>query len=212
MLCRVRHALGARPRSGDDAGLTLVEVMVSIAIIGTVMTSLSLYFSNTITATGYQSTRQSAVQLAGSAIEDARSLSATAVVSGRTQVASTTQWNAPVTGVAPYLTDMTMEYDTSGDTGATVRFPTTGVTVALHSGSSTGPPINYTQNWYVGRCYQPKGGGSCVNAQAAGSVPLLRIVVAVTWTGHGCASSSCHYVTSTMISPDADPTFPAAGS
>jgi hypothetical protein len=51
-----------------------------------------------------------------------------------------------------------------------------------------------------------------VKAAVAGAVRMLRIVVAITWTGRGCASSTCSYVTSTLVSPASDPAFPAAGS
>jgi hypothetical protein len=133
-----------------------------------------------------------------------------------------------VAGAASYLTDMTMISDASatagsgdnpvpdpGDPSRTLpALPTSPVPIELKNLNTTANAkgIVYSQNWYVGECYQPAGGGDCVKAAAAGAVRLLRVVVAVTWTGSSCASSACSYVTSALISPDTDPMFPAAGS
>ncbi|MDQ1651535.1 MAG: hypothetical protein QOI35_735 [Cryptosporangiaceae bacterium] len=222
MLRRACHAVGARLSSrgagtGGDAGLTLVEVMISIAIIGTVMTSLTMFFSGTMTTTGYENTRQTAVQLAGAAIEKARSMSPTAIVGGRTLADSTAAWNSPATGAAPYLADMTMVYDDGAVPGVPASpppywLPAAGTTVTLKNGSSSGPPIDYSEDWYVGRCYLPAAGGACAKAKLAGSVEMLRVVVAINWTSRACAASNCSYVTSTLVSSDSNPTFPAAGS
>ncbi|MDQ1644943.1 MAG: hypothetical protein QOJ50_1127 [Cryptosporangiaceae bacterium] len=217
MLRRACHAVHARLSSrgagtGGDAGLTLVEVMVAIAIIGTVMTSLTMFFSSTMTTTGYENTRQTAVQLAGAAIEKARSMSATAIAGGRTLADSTAAWNAPATGAAPYLADMTMVYDLGAAAGSVGTLPATGITVTLRNTSSTGAPIAYSEDWYVGRCYLPAAGGACVKVKAAGSVEMVRVVVAINWTSRACAAGDCSYVTTALVSSDSDPTFPAAGS
>jgi prepilin-type N-terminal cleavage/methylation domain-containing protein len=225
-----RRRLSASGLPGDaagpaDAGITLIEVMIAIVIIGVVMTALTTFFTGTMTASGYQNARQTASQLADASIEKARALSATALTTGRDTSSSTSQWNAPAAGVAAYLADMTMAADSAasagsgasptvdpGDPARTIpALPTVPVATELKSLNGA-KGIVFSQSWYIGTCYQPAGGGACVKTSVAGAVRLLRIVAAVNWTGRGCAASACSYVTATLVSPDTDPTFPAAGS
>jgi prepilin-type N-terminal cleavage/methylation domain-containing protein len=228
MKSRAVRAVSHRLSAPDDAGITLIEVMIAIVIIGVVMTALTTFFTGTMTSSGYQTARQTASQLADAAIERARALSPTAITDGRDASTSSTQWSAPVAGVATYLSDMTMVSDPaaaagSGDNAVTdpadpsrtiPALPTAAVPIELKNLNSTASAkgIVYSQNWYIGQCYQPKGGGTCGKVCVAGAVLMFKVVVAITWTGRGCASSACSFVTSTLISPESDPTFPAAGS
>jgi hypothetical protein len=122
-------------------------------------------------------------------------LKGSGVVTGRDLSSTTTQWNSPVAGVSPYLLTMTKAYDSTASTGmgATAALPTTGVTTTVNN-------LVYTQNWYVGTCYQPDGGGACGTTNLTGYVSYYRVVVAVTWTDKICASSQCSFVTSSLIS------------
>jgi hypothetical protein len=96
---------------------------------------------------------------------------------------------------------MARAWDTTATagSGATAPLPTTFKTVVLNT-------VFYRQYWYVGRCYQPTGGGDCT--ASTGTVAFFRVVVAVTWSDKNCASWSCSYVTTTLVSSAAtDPVF-----
>ena len=167
------------------------------------MTALASFFVSTVSATARQGTSQAAIQLADDAVERVRAMKETAVTTGRDLASSTTQWNSPVTGVAPYETDMTMAYDANAPAGSgpTATLPTTGNTVVVNS-------LTYTQNWYVGQCWQPLGGGACGTTGPSGSATLpsntyasfFRVVVAVTWHDTVCASNNCVFLATTLVS------------
>jgi prepilin-type N-terminal cleavage/methylation domain-containing protein len=196
--------LRARIDRTGDAGFTMVEMIVALVIIGIVMTALGSFFVTTVSATARQGTSQSAVQLADDGVEQARALQGVSVVNGRDCASSTTQWGSPVTGVAPYETDMTMACDSAAanGAGATASLPTTGKTTTVNG-------LTYTQNWYVGSCWQPIGGGACntlatapnpVNDPKSVYASFYRVVVAVTWSDSVCKDSQCVFIAATLIS------------
>ena len=76
-------------------------MIVALVIIGIVMTALGSFFVSTVSATSRQGTSQAAVQLADDAHRAGAGDEGTAVITGRDQTSSNTQWNAPVTGVSP---------------------------------------------------------------------------------------------------------------
>lgn len=194
---RVRARLGGTNgnqtgRLGDDSGFTMVEMIVSLVIIGIVMAALGTYFVSTVSAASRQGTKQAAIQLTDDAIERVRALKGSAVVTGRDQSSSLTQWNSPAIGVAAYQPDMVMAYDSSVTSGgATATLPTVGKTTTVNG-------LSYTQNWYVGSCWQPLGGGAC--GPTSDQVAFYRVVVAVTWSDSVCANSKCSYIATTLVS------------
>ncbi|GAB1693228.1 putative Ig domain-containing protein [Krasilnikovia sp. M28-CT-15] len=205
---------GARParvhRRADD-GFTLVEVMVSLAVIGTVMTALAPFLIRSLAVVAEQRSREVAVQLASDAIERARALTGTTALAGRSATATNVQWTSAPTAVRPYLLTMSPAWDKllqAGSTaGADAGLPTSAVVVPVNG-------ITYSQNWYLGTCRQQfGGGGSCDDPAAAdpdparADVPFLRVVAAVTWPDGSCPNRSCTYVTTTLISSAQDPVF-----
>jgi len=198
-----------------DSGFTLVEVLVAVALIGTVMTALVPFLARSMGVVTDQRSRQVAVQLANDGIERARALTVGAALGGRSQIATTTAWqNAydQLPAVRPYLAVMRPAWDTllpSGSTeGAAAALPTTGVVTRING-------VDYTQNWYLGECRQQLGAsGSCDNPSSPDpqptliDVPFLRAVVAVTWTDRTCTGGPCSYLTTTLMSPATDPESP----
>ncbi|MBG0830667.1 putative Ig domain-containing protein [Planomonospora sp. ID67723] len=210
---RSHAASRARGAARGEAGFTLIEVMVSMVVIGTVMAALTVFFTNSLTFTGHKRSEQLAIQLAGDAVERARAVKGSALLAGRSDIKSKEQWDDAPTAVLPYLQTMKRDWDpmlASGSTsGDTATLPTKPVTVTVGG-------VRYEQSWYVGRCRQP-GPSSSVTALACDhpdkpipgtvSVPFFRVVVAVTWNHKACQPEECVYVTSTLMSSAGDPIF-----
>ncbi|MBV9592538.1 MAG: putative Ig domain-containing protein [Actinobacteria bacterium] len=175
----------------------MLEMIVAILIIGIVMGSLTMFFVSNVSATSRQGTFQTGAQLADDAIERARGVKGSAVLSNRDKSSSDTQWAAvtSTSPVYPYLQDMTEAYDGTAATGsgATATLPTSPVSVVINN-------LSYLQNWYIGTCWQPAAGGTCGSTQVTGYVSLYRVVVAVLWRDKACANSQCSFLSSTLIS------------
>jgi prepilin-type N-terminal cleavage/methylation domain-containing protein len=198
-----------------DAGFSLVETMVAIALIGTVMAALTPFFAQSLGLTAQQRGKQVAIQVAGDAVERARAVKGSSLLSGRGELRSTQQWADAPARVRPYLDTMTLDWDrmlpVASDAGETAPLPTEPRVVTVNG-------IDFSQHWYVGRCRQqalaaPGSDRVCEKPDApdpdasAANVPFFRLVVAVTWPHKDCQDGLCIYVTSTLVSPAGDPVF-----
>lgn len=187
----------------SDAGFTLVETIMSVFVIGVVMAALTSFFVTSMAVVGQQSGVQVATQVATSLTSKVRSMRGSALATGRDKTTSDAQWASPVTGVAPYLVDMTEAWDASAaaQAGLTAPLPTVVVPVLINN-------VAFQQSVYLGRCWQALAGGVCGATAATGPVPFFRVVVAVTWRERRCPTGSCSYVTSTLVSSAAtEPLF-----
>jgi prepilin-type N-terminal cleavage/methylation domain-containing protein len=180
--------LQERPR---DEGVSLIEVLVSIALVGVVMTAVTSFFLRTVDATNQQRGKQVAVHLADSAVEKVRALKGSGVAEGRLLGAA----SDVVPAAAAYLTDVE-QWNVAASSGI-LALPTTPEAVSVAG-------LAYERHFYVGRCWQKRAGGACNPAVSNDTVAFFRVVVAVTWRNKGCTSGSCAYVTSTLISSAAD--------
>jgi prepilin-type N-terminal cleavage/methylation domain-containing protein len=186
---------------GADGGFTLTEILVSIAVIGIVMTAVTPLFISGVSVMNAQRGRQAAIQLAADATEKVRALRGANVLAGRDEQTSREQWADPVRGVAPYLSKMQLAWDPNPATlpgegaEASTALPT-------RQPADRHPRLNgveYTQHWYIGKCWQQRGGVDC-HATTVDAVEFLRVVIAVTWTEKTCQDGPCSYVTSTLVS------------
>jgi prepilin-type N-terminal cleavage/methylation domain-containing protein len=187
----------------DEAGFTIVEVLVAISLLGIVMTALTSFFVNTLSVASAQSGKQAAAKVAADAAERVRAIKGSAVTAGRDKTSSDGQWASPVSGVAPYLTDMAEAYDPGATypSGATASLPTTAVAVSVDG-------VSYGQNWYVGKCWQPDTGGDCTATSNTNYAMYYRVVVAISYTERHCPSSTCSYVVVSLVnSSSTDPVF-----
>lgn len=202
-----------RTRLRSDGGFTLLEVMVAMAVISTMMLSLSPMFVTTMRVNNQQSDRQAAIQAADDAMERVRAIQANALLTGRDPQSTVDQavaapaevktllagnGNTAVLGNAT-LAEAYLAWDDGAALGA-------GPTAALPTASNplviSGVP--YQQQWFIGKCglAPPAADGSqaCVPGLAgASNTPLYRIVVAVGWTDRLCPAG-CTYVTTSLIS------------
>jgi type II secretory pathway pseudopilin PulG len=188
--------------AGDEreAGFALLEVIVSLAVITTIMAAVGSFFISSTRLTHRQGLEQGAAQLARDGLETARGLKGPALLEGRAECVTTCP-DAAATGAEAYLTE-TERWDLASDDGATPILPRPDTPTQIVLGGTT-----YSRHWYIGRCWQAVTGGPC-QADSTKPVPLVRVVVAVTWPGADCASTVCSHVTSELFSANPkDPVF-----
>src|SRR5690349_21082994 len=184
------------PRWSDDDGFTLVETLVSIAVIGVVMTSLTAFFTNSLSIDNQQRGKQAAAQIVDDAMERVRSLKGSGITTGRDQSSSDTQWTGAPTAVQGYLNDMVEAYDSTAanGSGATAALPTSPLPVTVNG-------LTFYENFYIGQCWQPLAGGACVKAAAQlTDIRLYRVVAQVTWSEKHCPNNGCSLIATSLIS------------
>ncbi len=198
-------------RFRGDAGFSLAEVIVAVAILGTLATaSLSLTIGGLNSAEA-QRRGNVAITLTGNAMESvvARSpaINATtgvsAIYNGRSHSETLTRWaiNDEVAG----FDRMYPGWDPVAVAGSTPDIPLTkAVTV---NGT------NYSIETMIGRCYQPLAGGQCTTLAGfatapatapSGSVELTRVTIVVWWFAGASCADGCSYHASTMVDTSAD--------
>ena len=218
--CRRPRIPGRRPRSvGADDGFTVLEVMVAMAVISTVMMSLLPLFVISMRVNHQQSDRQAAIQAADDAMERARAIQVSALLTGRDQASTMAQAVAAPEEVQVLLADDTVNaaflsdpveagkylaWDDGASSGAgpTAILPTTSNLLTVSG-------VVYQQQWFIGKCGRPTAAvdlapedasRSCqAGRTGSGYTPLYRLVVAVDWTDRECPSG-CSYVTTSLIS------------
>ena len=207
----LRARLGIRDRD-DEVGMTIVEVLVAITILGVLAAaSLGVFLTGTA-ASLTQQRRQIAVTLASAALESARALpaerdSATGVSSllaGRYQNATQSSWasNTSVPGVA-------QTYVRWDATATAASVPTLAI-----STTQTQSGTEFTVDALLGTCYLPQKGGACTTLTGHSSPPatapagyteMLRVIVVVRWdAGKSCADGSCVYSAVTLVDVNSD--------
>lgn len=187
----------------DDRGFALAEVVVSIMLIGIVLTAATNFFVSTTGTVRLQSGRQSAVQLATDALDTALVLEPATLTTGRDQQSVNAQWAAPVAGVDLSSTQKVYDGAASPGAGASAALPTTAKSVLVNG-------TTFQRYWYLGKCWQPQGTGDCTTA--ANYAEMYRVIVAITWTDRKCPGQLCVYVLSTLISGKfPDPLFNVNG-
>jgi len=210
--CRHRRA------GGSDDGFTMLEVMVAMAVISTVMLSLGPLFVVSMRVNHQQSDRQAAIQAADDAMERARAIQVSALLTNRDPDATVNQATEAPDEVRTLLAGddnpsvldsqasaaayLAWDSDATTGAGASAILPTTFGVLTLSG-------IDYKQYWFIGKCGRatpaldsaPEGADRPCQAGRAGInyTPLFRIVVMVTWTDRMCPAG-CRYVTTSLIS------------
>ncbi len=202
----------AHRRPSEDRGFTLIEVIVALFLLGVVATAVLVFFIRGLAATSHIQRTQSADAVATQAMEQVRSVLALAptggtsgVVIGRTQTAVMTTWNA----ANPADTaDSAPAWDNSPTAASTP--PTVPILQdVVRSG------ITYHVTTLIGTCDRiasPESTDqSCVKPPAPG-VPILRVIVVVTWTPASAGECSgttglCTYSIRSLLDPTADPAW-----
>ena len=202
-----RRWLASAPR-GDD-GLSVMEVVVAMTIIGAVMAAATLFFVNGLKSASAQSARQTAVSLANQAIENASSFSPGALLTGRRASDIATLM------ATPGASSITAQDQTSsGNTDASPN--ATGM--AIQTTANPAPVVNgitFTVRTFIDVCWLTGSisGGSCTPTKTSTTTQLFRVSVDVSYPvsgGVGCfgyAPTQCDYTTATLIDPTSDPSF-----
>jgi len=205
----VLRALNTQARDDRDAGFTLIEILVAMVLMAIVMSSLAVFFIGAQSSSAELRLRQNATVVADQAMDKVHSIETDKLLYNRDKTSSDAQWAAPVVGVD--LSGMSELWDTT-----TVPTPSAGTgTNATVTPLPTVPQVstvnktNYSVSTYIGRCWIPRGGGSCTLVPTADPVQMDRVIVAVNWTdtGNTCPLNTCAYVIASLISPTSDPTF-----
>jgi prepilin-type N-terminal cleavage/methylation domain-containing protein len=210
-----------RARTADE-GFTLIEVLVSVAMIGMVMASVTAFFVNSMRLTQRQGQQQTAARLILDGVETARSFKGPAILTGRRACSVTTCTSAVASGAAAFLsspsTTSSARMDSSDGTAALLPIPVVPQSTDYPAGATKTAMlangslieldgIQFLRNYYVETCRQPTGGGLC-DQTAANPVLFYRVVVAVTWRTKECPSGVCSEITPTLVSSNTvDPTF-----
>jgi prepilin-type N-terminal cleavage/methylation domain-containing protein len=178
---------------GDDHGFTMIEVVVSLAVIGLVMAAVTSFFTATLGATNQQRGKQVAAQLADDGAEQVRALTGSSLAIGRAR--GPAEPEQIVAGVNPYLSDLEQWNDP-----AAVGTPVLPLSPAIVTVNG----IGYRQHWYLGRCWLPTNGTICGAVKVPGFVEFFRAVIAVTWPDKHCTAGTCSFVTATLVSSGTD--------
>lgn len=202
-----------------DEGFTLVEVIWALVLIGLIaMGSLALFLHGIKTVSHLQR-QQTAVSLATSAMDVARSVTGgpvnavgtSGLVKGRSQAAVQAVWNEAAAADSTDTADMTWVWDSETGLAASDQWVPVRTTATVASQP-------FTIDTLVGRCYRLKaftsGSQDClaVNpAPTAGTyAPLYRVRVVVRWDEGAAAGGAHTYKVSTLVDPSADATWNTA--
>jgi prepilin-type N-terminal cleavage/methylation domain-containing protein len=198
----------------DDAGFSLVEVVIAMVLLTLLMTSAGTMFVGGVKHGAGLQRRQTAVVLAQQAIEAARAVSANAdaqgcvkLLQGRTKALVDTQWSGAPSGVTSVTDEAWMPTGCSGSVVLPLQGAVAGIGVVTDPVVLSGQA--YTITTYVGTCVLTAARNACLRAASvsSGTATLYRIVARVTWSGTGCDTGPCVYSTSTLVDSAPDPVF-----
>lgn len=203
-------------RETGDEGFSVVETLVALAVLAITMAASGPFFINSLASVNKQRTKQAAIQLANTAMEQVRGLKGTALLSGRSVKATQAQFDAAPASVKPYLATMEVVgdpviKDVDSTVGADAPISTAEQKVTVEG-------TTYRQNIYVGNCevYLTTTNTECVypkgTAAPADTTKILqffRVVVLVTWPDNTCSTTPgvCSYIATTLVARASEPNF-----
>lgn len=196
---------GLRPRLakrlGSDVGMSLVEVMVSMVIIGIVFSSLGGVIVSSLALVRSTKDYQAATQLITRKLEQSRAVSFDTLQAGVSVSALTTAMangsETRVTGGGPYYFEgaRILTYGTS--TSGTTPLSPYREQIAVDG-------VTYTLTTYPTQCWQPTSAPGTCNATEgiATDRPMIRVTVVADWNAPHSNTQRTLRTQSLMYSPD----------
>jgi prepilin-type N-terminal cleavage/methylation domain-containing protein len=218
----------------SDSGFSLLEVIMSIAIIGIVTAAATSVFATGMKASNQMRRTQEATRLADDALELVRSYSSYYLLTGRDLHSTTDQWNnVGLTNpkIAPFLNGSSMVSDAAAvlDHGLACSVIPSGdnsnYCLPTVPTQTTVDGTQFSTSIFVGGCWQKiwattpptTASTDCLSTAAGGvGMPLFRVIAAVQWSGSMCptvtggsaAYGGCTVVATSLQSPSlAEPQF-----
>lgn len=222
------RAIRDRIRGGEptEAGLTLVEVIVAIAIVSVVALSSAALTSSGLTAAASQERQQVAVTIATGTMETVSGWSVavdtgtgvSSLYTGRTKTNVQNAFNANPSQPAVGQTYPAWDPNAASCVaGAGKTCPALPIIKTVNQNGTA-----YTVTTLMGTCYeattatagaQNDCGLASTNPNPSipptttpvGLTPLIRVIVIVKWTQNSaCATGGCTYAATTLVDPHAD--------
>ncbi|MBO3735907.1 putative Ig domain-containing protein [Actinoplanes flavus] len=210
-------------RTGDE-GFTLIEVLVSLAVLSTAMAGLGAFYVNGSLAVAQQRDQRQAAQVASGTLEQVRALEGSALLDGRGEAKVKAQWQEVQAGpfkdkVTPYLDTMATPFDAAQgeyayDASAVDKGDNAPLPTAIQRISTGG--MAFEQRLLVSGCEvyplaaKDEEKDDCVRPLPIGDpkrptdttsiLKYYRIVVVVSWPHKSCPANQCAYVVSTLVS------------
>ncbi|WP_229830655.1 putative Ig domain-containing protein [Actinoplanes ianthinogenes] len=198
----------AAARGAGDGGFTMLEMVVSAAVMCIVLMGLGAFFVQAMSTSHLQGQQQASMRLAADAMDALRAPQVAALLSERAPCAAACP--APVAKAAPLLAGIERwdaaaapTFVTTAPSAATTSFP-----VPPSSSNVTVNGLTYQRYLYLGKCWEQTGGGACT-ADDTQPIAMVRAVVGVAWPSHACANGACSFATSTLFGAggSGDPVF-----
>lgn len=224
MLEALYRRLRAASRS-DEAGFTLIEVIVALTLLLFIMSSSIVFFVRSLQTSALQGQRSTATALGTQQLELARNVTPTDLLCGRTQTNVNAQWTAGLASTSPTLvaelgtTATAQDWDGKNFGCSVPSWPagTEALPTALQTVTVGKTAFSYRifvgDCWVVGSTCTAGSGAAYTGANA--TKYEFRIIVAVQWTatsGLTCSTGrTCYFVDETLRDWHSDPTYVKAG-
>ncbi|MFF5081831.1 putative Ig domain-containing protein [Actinoplanes sp. NPDC000266] len=195
-----------------DEGFSIIEMLVALTILSITLLASTPFFVTSLQSVNRQRTKQAAIELANTSMEQVRGLKGSSLLTGHGQQAGEAQFAAAPAVVKPYLTTMQVGHDEDSAVATT-----DGADAPLSTAAqvTTVEGTTFTRMIYVGACeIYLTGAGDCVYP-GSGNRPsdttkilkFFRAVVLVSWPDNSCTANTCQYVASTLVSRAPEPNF-----